>query len=54
MGRRLMQLPAGRHLVEWSFKAPYWGIVEAVTLICSLIVVVSVILVLIFGKRYER
>lgn len=51
---RGMQLPAGRHRVEWSFKAPYWGIVEAVTLICSLIVVVSVILVLIFGKRYER
>ncbi len=51
---RGMKLPAGKHTVEWYFRAPYWGAVEAVTLICSLLVVASIVLVIIFGKRYER
>lgn len=35
---RGMQLPAGEHIVEWRFRAPAWRSVEAVTLICSLLI----------------
>ncbi len=35
---RAMQLPAGRHTVEWRFRAPAWRTVEGVTLVCSLLI----------------
>lgn len=35
---RAMELPAGRHTVEWRFRAPAWRGVEAVTLISSIVV----------------
>ncbi len=35
---RGMQLPAGRHTVEWEFRAPAWSAVEGVTLCCSLLI----------------
>ena len=51
---RGMELPAGEHSIEWRFRAPYWGMVETITLICSLIVVAAFVLILIFGKKYEK
>ena len=32
---RAMELPAGRHTVEWRFRAPAWRTVEGITLVCS-------------------
>ena len=32
---RAMELPAGRHTVEWRFRAPAWRTVEGITLACS-------------------
>lgn len=49
---RGMSLPAGKHTVEWSFRAPYWGVVGAVTAICSLLVCMVVILA--FVKQYGK
>ena len=51
---RGMELPAGTHTVEWSFRAPYWNAVGAVTAICSLMVVLVIILALYFTKKYEK
>ena len=38
---RGMELPEGEHTVEWSFRAPHWGVVNFVTVICSLLVVAA-------------
>ena len=38
---RAMELPAGRHTVEWRFRAPAWRAVEGVTLACSLAVLAA-------------
>lgn len=38
---RAMELPAGTHTVEWRFRAPHWTAVEAVTLVCSLIIMLG-------------
>lgn len=35
---RAMTLPAGAHTVEWRFRAPNFAAVEAVTLVCSIVV----------------
>lgn len=35
---RAMELPAGSHTVEWSFRAPGWRTVEGVTLAASLVI----------------
>lgn len=32
---RAMELPAGRHTVEWRFRAPAWRTIEGITLACS-------------------
>ncbi len=33
---RAMTVPAGRHTIEWRFRAPHFAAVEGVTLACSL------------------
>lgn len=38
---RAMELPAGRHTVEWRFRAPHWRAAEAVTLISSLAILLG-------------
>jgi hypothetical protein len=38
---RGMELPAGEHTVEWSFRAPNWTFVNIVTLFCSLLVLAA-------------
>ena len=42
---RAMELPAGHHTVEWRFRAPAWGAVEGVTLVCSLAVLAGCVAV---------
>jgi uncharacterized membrane protein YfhO len=51
---RGMVLPTGEHAIEWRFRAPNWSAVEAVTLICSIAILGGLLLILIFGKRYEK
>ena len=41
---RAIELPAGRHTVEWRFRAPHWAAVEGATGLCS-----AAILLLIAG-----
>jgi len=47
-------LPAGNHTVEWRFRAPHWTAVEAVTLCCSLLIVVALVLLVIQILRNEK
>ena len=35
---RGMELPAGKHVVEWSFEAPRWGSMSLIMMICSCVV----------------
>ena len=49
---RGMPLPAGEHTVEWSFRAPYWGATEAVTAICSILVLLALVAALL--KKYKE
>ncbi len=36
---RAMVLPEGSHRVEWRFRAPNWSLAEAITLICSILII---------------
>ena len=47
---RAMVLPEGQHSVEWRFRAPNWGIAEAVTLICSILIIFALAITLIYRK----
>ncbi len=49
---RAMSLPAGEHTVVWRFRAPRWGVIEGVTLLCSILILLS-ILILIVRKFYH-
>ena len=40
---RGMELPAGKHIVEWSFRAPHWGLISTIMAICSIVVVLFVL-----------
>ena len=40
---RGMELPAGKHTIEWSFRAPRWGVMSALMLICSIVVLLFVV-----------
>lgn len=48
-------LPAGKHTVEWRFKAPHWTMVEAVSLVSSLAIIVLIITILAIKirRKYE-
>jgi len=48
---RAMQLPAGRHTVEWRFRAPAWRAVEGVTLLSSLAILLGCVALLIRQGR---
>lgn len=48
---RAMELPAGDHRVVWEFRAPGWGFTSSVTLICSLIILISLIAALAYEGR---
>lgn len=38
---RAMRLPAGRHTVEWRFRAPGWAAAEGITLAASLVILLG-------------
>ena len=45
---RAMVLPEGTHTVEWQFHAPNWNLAEAITLICSILIIFALIITVIF------
>ena len=54
---RAMVLPEGNHTVEWRFRAPNWGLAEAITLICSILIIFALVITVIYkfyGCRKER
>ena len=51
---RALEIPAGEHVIEWRYRAPNWGAVEAVTLIFSLAVLAAFIITVILCIRNER
>ena len=48
---RAMALPEGVHTVEWRFRAPNWGLAEAITLICSILIIFALAITLIYRKN---
>ena len=48
---RAMNLPAGRHTVEWRFRAPNWDAVESITLVMSVVVLLGAAVALIWAIR---
>ena len=51
---RAMRLPAGTHVVEWRFRAPGWRAAEAVTGICSVVILASAAAVVLAVRRKRR
>ncbi|MBQ5679801.1 MAG: YfhO family protein, partial [Rikenellaceae bacterium] len=51
---RAMTLPAGKHTVEWRFRAPSFEKVEAVTLCSSIVILASVVAVLVAAFLRRR
>lgn len=45
---RAMVVPAGKHTIEWSFKAPHFELIVNITRICSLILLLGTLFLLIF------
>ena len=41
---RAVEIPSGKHTIEWRYRAPNWALVEGITLVFSLIVLVAVVL----------
>ncbi len=50
---RGMELPAGNNHVLWEFRAPAWWETNAITLICSLIIIISLIAALLYERRQK-
>lgn len=48
---RAMELPVGEHTVEWKFRAPRWGVVEGVALAASIAIILSIIILAIYGIK---
>lgn len=44
---RALELPAGKHSVEWRYRAPRWALIEGITLGFSIIVLIAIILTII-------
>ena len=51
---RALELPQGKHTVEWHYRAPRWSLVEGITLAFSLTILVSLVLILIYYIRNAR
>lgn len=51
---RGMELPAGKHIVEWRFRAPNWGMATAITGISSWLILIVLLLLVTapLSKRY--
>ena len=51
---RAMELPAGEHVVEWRFRAPGWRAVEAVTGVCSALILLGTLASILFALRKKK
>ena len=51
---RAMTPPAGRHTVEWRFRAPGWAAAEAVTLVSSLLILLGAAAALTYCFRKKK
>ncbi|MBE6181509.1 MAG: hypothetical protein E7148_02300 [Rikenellaceae bacterium] len=51
---RAMQLPAGKHVVEWKFRAPHWRMAETITAVASLLVLLGAIVAVIYCIRKKK
>lgn len=53
---RAMELPAGKHVVEWKFRAPGWAVSTTITAICSWIILLGVLLVVALPiiRKYKK
>ena len=51
---RAMKLPAGKHTVEWRFRAPGWTAVEGVTLAASLAILLGAVAALVYCFRKKK
>ena len=51
---RGMELPQGKHTIEWKFRAPHWGAATAITGISSWLILIALLLLLTapLSKRY--
>ena len=48
---RAVEIPAGKHTIEWRYRAPKWALVEGITLAFSLVVLISLVLTIIFSIK---
>ena len=44
---RALEIPAGKHIVEWRYRAPRWALIEGITLGFSIIVLIAIVLTII-------
>jgi hypothetical protein len=51
---RGMVLPAGEHTVVWNFKAPRWGAVSTIMAICAAAILLWLVAVVVFYKRFSK
>lgn len=53
---RAMELPEGKHTVEWKFRAPGWAATTAITAVCSWAILVGVLLVVALPvvRKYKK
>ena len=51
---RGMELPAGKHTVEWSFRAPHWGLISTIMAICSIVVLLFVVRALMMIMKSKK
>ncbi len=51
---RAVEMPAGKHTIEWRYRAPKWALVEGVAMAFSAIVLAGFLLTLIYLLRNAR
>jgi hypothetical protein len=51
---RALEIPAGKHTIEWRYRAPRWALIEGITLAFSLAVLAAFALTIILYFRNER
>ncbi len=51
---RAVEMPAGKHTIEWSYRAPNWALVEGIAMAFSAAVLIGFLLTLIYFIRNAR
>ena len=44
---RALEVPAGKHIIEWRYRAPRWALIEGITLGFSIMVLIAIVLTII-------